>query len=147
MQELSKTSFVFHHIGIAVMDLEAAVQTYRRGLGYQLAGGPYVDPVQKARVCFLSTPGSPLLELVAPAGDGSRIENLVRRGSGAYHTAYEVTDVHTALDELRAIGWITVQKPVPAVAFGGRLICWLYAPTQHLVELIQAGSAERRGSA
>jgi methylmalonyl-CoA/ethylmalonyl-CoA epimerase len=28
--------------------------------------------------------------------------------------------------------------PVPAVAFGGRRIAWLYTPTRQLVELLEA---------
>lgn len=129
----------FHHIGIAVPDLDAAVATYEKLLGCRLADGPYEDPVQKARVCFLraSEAGHPVIECVAPSSPDSPVHRLISKSAGAYHLCYEVPDMTAALESARAAGCVLVSRPVPAVAFGGRAIAWLYAPNRTLLELVE----------
>jgi len=136
---LSMSSLRFHHIGIAVPDLDAAVASYEKLLGCRLIDGPYEDPVQKARVCFLNTPeaGHPTIECVAPASPDSHVHRLIGKGAGAYHLCYEVPDLAAALETARAAGCLLVSGPVPAVAFGGRSIAWLYAPSRTLLELVE----------
>ena len=38
---------------------------------------------------------------------------------------------------------MVVSGPVPAVAFGGRQIAWLYTPTRQLFELVEAEHRNR----
>jgi methylmalonyl-CoA/ethylmalonyl-CoA epimerase len=58
-------------------------------------------------------------------------------GIGAYHVCYEVKALESALVHVRAHGCVIVANPVPAVAFGGRRVAWLYMPTRQLVELLE----------
>jgi methylmalonyl-CoA/ethylmalonyl-CoA epimerase len=37
---------------------------------------------------------------------------------------------------------IVVAKPVPAVAFQGRRIAWIYTPSRQLFEIVEAKAAE-----
>ena len=130
------TPFTLHHIGIAVADLEAALPFYRQAFGFTVASGPFDDPIQKVKVCFVGCAPC-LIELIAPLAQDSPINRTLAKGIGAYHLCYEVDEVPATLDALRAQGCLPVSGPVPAVAFGGRKIAWLMTPTQQLVEILE----------
>jgi methylmalonyl-CoA/ethylmalonyl-CoA epimerase len=132
-------SMKFSHIGIAVPDIEQAVAVYGSIFGYTVRSGPFVDPIQKASVCFIaaSEDGGVRIELVAPAGDDSPVNKLLEKGIGTYHLCYEVDDIGAALKHVRSQGCIVMSEPVPAVAFEGRRIAWFYTPTRQLTELVE----------
>lgn len=50
--------FRFAHFGVAVSDLDRSLADYRDLFGYYLLSGPFVDPIQKVRVCFIGRRGS-----------------------------------------------------------------------------------------
>ena len=129
----------FHHLGVAVPEIGPAVESMRAMFGYEVTAGPVTDPIQKVHVCFLRTaqPDAPTLELVAPAAPDSPVGQVLTKGGGAYHLCYEVPDLDAALATARAARWVVVSRPVPAVAFGGRRIAWLYTPTRQLIELLE----------
>jgi methylmalonyl-CoA/ethylmalonyl-CoA epimerase len=132
-------SFRFHHLGVAVQDLTKAIPIYRDLLGYEMTSGPFDDPIQKVSVCFLSRGnGDMAIELVMPAGPDSPVARTLSQGGSAYHVCYEVSSIEEALDHLKAYKCGVLSKPVPAVAFQGRLIAWLSTPTRQLIELVQA---------
>jgi methylmalonyl-CoA/ethylmalonyl-CoA epimerase len=128
-----------HHLGVAVPAIEAALSTYRDLFGYALVSGPFHDPLQKVSVCFVGSgrPGDVLIELVEPADGQSPVNKTLAKGIGAYHVCYEVEDLEGALAGARARGCVIVSQPVPAVAFGGRRIAWIYTPTRQLVEYVE----------
>jgi methylmalonyl-CoA/ethylmalonyl-CoA epimerase len=132
-------SFTFKHIGVAVADLEKAIGFYRSVFGYRVLSGPIEDPIQKVIVCFLgpddSSPAT--IELVSPCGDTAPIHKFLTNGIGAYHMCYGVENMEIALAHVRSNGSIVINDPVPAVAFGGRRICWFYTPTRQLIELAE----------
>jgi len=133
--------FRLHHVGVAVPDLATAAESYRMGMGMIPLGGIVRDEVQRVDLMFLGATGLDggiALELVAPYDDSSPIAGHLLRGTGAYHTCYEVESLAGAIDALRAARFRVVAAPVPAVAFGGREIAWLLAPSRHLVELLAA---------
>jgi len=132
-------TFRFHHVGIAVANLQDAIQSYKNLLGYELVSGPFDDPIQKVSVCFLSRgTGDPLIEPVAPLGSDSPIREFLRKGSGIYHICYEVTAMDAAIQHLTDGGCMLLSGPVPAVAFGMRKIAWLMTDTYLLMELVEA---------
>lgn len=132
-----------HHVGVAVADIEKALPHYRSILGLKLLDGPYDDPIQRVRVCFLGTGDSAdaVIELIAPipteASEASPIHLYLKKDLGAYHICYEVADIDRAIADMRTKGCLVVSAPVPAVAFEGRRIAWLYLPTRQLIELVE----------
>ena len=138
------TSLTFDHLGIIVADLDKALESYREIFGYELLRGPYDDPKQQVRVCFLGSNGAghPDLELVAPINDQSPVTNMLNNGGGAYHVCYQVLNLEQALSELRSKGCFIVSRPVPAVAFGGARIAWIYTPARQLMELVERSSGK-----
>jgi methylmalonyl-CoA/ethylmalonyl-CoA epimerase len=132
-------AFKFNHVGIAVENLEQATEFYVQALGSRIVAGPFEDPIQKVKLCFLgSEPHRGVLEIISPSQDDSPLKGYLSKGIGAYHVCYEVADLEKSLTELRSKGCIIVATPVPAVAFGGRMIAWCFTPTKHLIELLQA---------
>jgi methylmalonyl-CoA/ethylmalonyl-CoA epimerase len=92
------------------------------------------------QVNFLATAVDDIasVELIAPVGDDSPIRSLLARSGGAYHLCFETNDLDAALIHVQSLGCVIVALPVPAVAFDGRRIAWIYAPTRQLFELVEA---------
>jgi len=129
----------FRHLGVAVAKLEGTLQSYAQLFGYKLISGPFDDPIQKVSVCFLGSgdPDDAVVELVAPLTEDSPVKGVLARGGGAYHMCFETPRLDEALTDVLAKGCLLVSKPVPAVAFGGRRIAWIYTPTRQLIELLE----------
>jgi methylmalonyl-CoA/ethylmalonyl-CoA epimerase len=92
-----------HHLGVAVHDLDEAVDTYERLFGAELEHRAQVDEqgVEAAAVLV----GSGRIELLAPLADETPVGRfLASRGPGMHHVAYEVGDVQAELDRLSAEG-------------------------------------------
>jgi methylmalonyl-CoA/ethylmalonyl-CoA epimerase len=130
----------FHHIGVAVANLEKALQSYRDIFDYRVLSGPFKDPIQGVSVCFVGSAeeGNVQIELVEPLAEDSPVSAAIKKGIGAYHVCYEVRSMEAALDHMRANRCLVLGAPVPAVAFEGRQIAWLYTPARQLVELVEA---------
>jgi methylmalonyl-CoA/ethylmalonyl-CoA epimerase len=101
------------HIGIAVFDIDRALELYRDRLG-MVAGLRRKVETQKVEVQFLELPGTKI-ELLAPTADDSPIARfLARRGEGLHHITYAVADVALVLAELAARGIEAIdQEPRP----------------------------------
>jgi methylmalonyl-CoA/ethylmalonyl-CoA epimerase len=129
----------FKHLGVAVARIEGALECYSSIFGYTLRAGPFQDPIQKVSVCFLGTDNSSdaVIELIAPLTQDSPLRSVLSRGGGAYHMCFETPRLDEALDDVVAKGCSLVSKPVPAVAFGGRRIAWVFTPTRQLIELLE----------
>ncbi|MEE9391159.1 MAG: VOC family protein [Planctomycetota bacterium] len=143
---MSDQRLCFHHIGMAVQDIASATRVLEDSLGCRSTGPPVDDPLQKATVSFLKSEheGDPTIELVAPLGADSHLHDVLQRGGGAYHICYEVDDLEAKVAELKSKRWLVIQQPLPAAAFDGRRIAWLYAPTRALFELLESAVQEER---
>jgi methylmalonyl-CoA/ethylmalonyl-CoA epimerase len=114
-------------------------------LGYRIISGPFDDPTQKVRVVFLAKSDSDVveIELIAPGSEDSPVQSMLKKsGGGAYHLCFETNDIETALSRASAQGCVVVSQPVPAVAFQGRRIAWIYTPSRQLFEIVEAKAAE-----
>lgn len=139
--------FVFHHVGVAVRNLQDAIPSYQKLFGYKLISGPFDDPIQNVSVCFLSRGGTDtVIELVAPLGPNSPIDGTLKKGGGTYHVCYEVAGIQAAIAHMTEHGSFLLSGPVPAMAFAMRKIAWLLTETSLLVELVE-GPAQGSGTA
>lgn len=128
----------FHHIGVATSDLEKAIAVYKK-LGYALQDEKtFLDPIQQVHIGFMICEGHPMIELIAPANENSPVQKIISKmGASPYHTCYEVSDIEESIRMFKAEKFIVVVKPVPAVAFNNRTICFLFNSQIGLVELLQ----------
>ncbi len=91
------------HIGIAVTDLEAAVEHYRRAFGVEPVHRETVEDQGVEEVLF--PVGSSYIQLLAPLGPDTPVGRfLAKGGEGIHHVGYRVDDLEAALDRLRAEG-------------------------------------------
>jgi methylmalonyl-CoA/ethylmalonyl-CoA epimerase len=133
--------FKLRHVGVAVPSLGPATETLSTLFGYAVVSGPFDDPIQKVSVNFLAKSNSDVaeIELIAPLSDDSPITSmLAKSGGGAYHLCFETSDIEQALVHAKNNGCMIVSPPVPAVAFGGRRIAWIYTRSRQLFELVEA---------
>ena len=129
----------FHHVGYVVSSIAKVGQDFARSLGAEWDGVIIYDPRQEARVTFLRCggPETPAVELVEPAGEKSPLHKVVAKGGGLHHICYEVDSLDVQLAQSRSAGCLIVKDPLPAVAFGGRRIAWVYARQKLLVEYLE----------
>jgi len=93
------------HVGIAVPDLDEALEFYARTFGLQ-AVHEEVNEEQGIREAMLGVAGTDVrIQLMAPLDDDSPLATfLARRGQGIQQLAYRVTDVEAAAAALRERG-------------------------------------------
>ena len=92
-----------HHLGLAVEDLGAAVETYERLFAARVEHRETV-PEQGVEAASLLV-GDGRVELLSALGDDTPVGRfLANRGPGMHHVAYEVTDLRDALARLTEEG-------------------------------------------
>ena len=130
-------SMIFHHIGVAVKDINATASVYEQG-GYKRSSSVF-DPIQNVNICWLTKDGAPTVELLAPVDEKSPVNKTLEKvGVSPYHCCYIVDNVEEAASELRKQKYIMVSKPAEAVAFCGSRVCFLYNKNIGLIELVEA---------
>ena len=133
--------FKLRHVGVAVPSLGPATEALADLFGYRVVSGPFDDPIQKVSVNFLTQSDQDVaeIELIAPLSDDSPIASMLRKsGGGAYHLCFETTDIEQALVHAKNNGCVIVSPAVPAVAFNGRRIAWIYTRSRQLFELVES---------
>jgi methylmalonyl-CoA/ethylmalonyl-CoA epimerase len=96
------------HVGIAVRDLDSAIEWYREHLG-MVSTHEEVNESQGVREAMLSVPGatdaSAQIQLLAPLDESSTIAKFLdRNGPGLQQLAFRVGDVEAVSDFLRERG-------------------------------------------
>lgn len=137
----SQLGFKLLHVGVAVDSVAETTESLSKLFGYRVLSGPFEDPIQKVTVNFLARSDTDVaeIELIEPLTEDSPVRSMLKNGrGGAYHFCFATTDIHAALEHARANGCLLVSQPVPAVAFGGRRIAWIYTPAHQLVEFVEA---------
>jgi methylmalonyl-CoA/ethylmalonyl-CoA epimerase len=137
-------NFRLMHVGVAVSTLEPTTELLSALFGYKVVSGPFDDPIQKVTVNFLAKSAEDVaeIELIAPLAQDSPIRSMLAKdGGGAYHLCFETSDIDRALAHAKNNGCIVVSPPVPAVAFQGRRIAWIYTRSRQLFELVEAAMA------
>lgn len=125
------------HIGICVRDLEAALTTWRDGLGFAVAD--LCDlPDRGLRVAMLNA-GLSHVELLASTAPDSEIAGfLERRGEGMHHVAFRVSDMDAALRSARSAGMTVLDGAGQPGVHGGR-VAFLHPGSANgvLVEMVE----------
>jgi methylmalonyl-CoA/ethylmalonyl-CoA epimerase len=129
----------FHHFGFVVPSIQETVKSFAESMALNWDGETIHDPNQGVLVTFLcgKNPHDPLIELVEPAGEGSPILSFLKRGGGLHHVCYVVNSLDAQLEDCRARHSLVVRPPLPAAAFGGRSIAWVYTKNKLLVEYLE----------
>ncbi|MFL6451858.1 MAG: VOC family protein [Bryobacteraceae bacterium] len=129
-----------HHVGIVVQDLCQYGEAYVSFLGLTAASAIFEDPIQKVRLQFWKDAHGNLVELIEPNGPDSPVQNAVRKGGGLNHLCYQVEDIDQAVQSAIEKGGVAATGIVPAVAFEGRRVAFVFFPKLNLIEFVEASA-------
>jgi len=91
------------HIGIAVNDLDAAVQLY--GGSFDMAEQHRETVEEQGVEAILLEVGEGHIELIRPLSDDTGVAKFIaKNGEGMHHVAYQVDDIDAALEKVREAG-------------------------------------------
>jgi len=91
------------HIGVAVEDIDAAIELYRDSFEMELAHRETVSS-QGVEAVLLDV-GDGHVELLAPLGPDTPVgKYMAKNGAGLHHVAYAVDDIDAALKNIAAAG-------------------------------------------
>ena len=128
-----------HHLGVAVEDLDEALGTYERLFGAELEHRATV-PEQGVEAAAVLV-GAGRVELLRPLEEDSPVGRfLTKRGPGMHHVAFEVADIHAALESLKLAGAELVDAE-PHEGLFGLEVAFVHPESVHgvLAELVASG--------
>jgi methylmalonyl-CoA epimerase len=130
------------HIGVAVEEIEPALELYRDGFELQIA---HREVVQEQGVeAVLLDVGENHVELIAPLGPDTPVGKfLARSGPGLHHVAYQVKDIEATLRSLKQAGLALIDQE-PRTGIRGSRVAFMHprATAGVLTEIVEpaAGS-------
>jgi methylmalonyl-CoA/ethylmalonyl-CoA epimerase len=130
------------HVGVAVADLELALDFHTRVLGLAVLHREQNQDqgVTEVMLCGAATAGAPTqLQLLSPLDDSSPLHRFLRdRGQGLHHLAYQVADVRIASEVLQSQG-LRLIYDAPRVGTRGSLINFVHPRDTGgvLIELVE----------
>ena len=127
--------FEFHHIGVAVKDIEKELLTFSL-LGYFKEGDIFEDPQQGIKGLFLTAKNQPRLELLADINESGTVAPHIKNGNKMYHFAYVVSDIEKAMEVLKK-SRAQIISPLKQSTYFGKRICFLMLPNMYLIELVE----------
>jgi methylmalonyl-CoA/ethylmalonyl-CoA epimerase len=122
----------FHHLGLAVTDLDEAIATYERLFHAMLE---HREPLRAQGVEAASMlVGDGRVELVTPTGEDTPV------GPGMHHVALRTDDLAATLDELESAGAQLIDR-VPRQGLFGLEVAFVHPDSVHgvLTEVVASG--------
>ncbi len=129
------------HIGVAVEEIEPALELYRDSFELQVA---HREVVQEQGVeAVLLDVGENHVELLAPLGPDTPVGKfLARQGPGLHHVAYQVADIDATLETLKQAGLRLIDEQ-PRTGIRGSRVAFMHprATAGVLTEIVQPAVA------
>jgi len=125
------------HIGIAVKNLDEALEIYEGILGLEVENVCAFQE-QKVKIAFLLA-GETRIELLEPLGNEGPVARFIeKRGEGVHHLALNVVDIEAALQSIKEKG-IALVDETPRIGAEGFKIAFLHPKSTKnvLVELCE----------
>jgi methylmalonyl-CoA/ethylmalonyl-CoA epimerase len=133
------------HIGVAVTDLEAAIELHTSMYGLELVHRETV--VSQGVEAVLLDVGENHVELLAPLAEDTPVGKfLAKRGPGLHHVAYQVTDIEAVLAKLRA-GGVRLIDEQPRTGIRDSRVAFLHPAASGgvLTEIVQPAEVHAHG--
>ena len=128
------------HISYVFKTIEDGYNFFKNFPGFRIYKGPRNNHSQGVQYLFISIEGSPNIELLAPLGEKSPINNFLKKfGPGLYHFCYACKDLDESINKLIIeFSWFLVSKPKADPAFDGRKVAFLKHKSFGLIELVES---------
>jgi len=129
-----------NHVAIAVRDIAAAARVYRETLGAAVSAAVPQNEHGVTTV-FITLPNTKI-ELLEPLGSASPIAKFLERNpdGGIHHVCYEVDDIISARDRLKAEGARMLGDGEPKMGAHGKPVLFLH-PKDFLGTLVELEQA------
>lgn len=129
-----------NHVAIAVKDIKAASEVYRKTLGANVSE-TVPQPDHGVSTVFITLPNTKI-ELLEPLGENSPIAKFLERNpdGGIHHICYEVDDIIAARDQLKASGARVLGDGNPKIGAHGKPVLFLH-PKDFLGTLVEIEQA------
>jgi methylmalonyl-CoA epimerase len=128
------------HVGVAVEEIEPALELYRDSLQLQVAHREVVE--EQGVEAVLLDVGENHVELLAPLGEDTPVGRfLAKQGPGLHHVAYQVKDIDATLAALRQAGLRLIDEQ-PRIGIRGSRVAFVHprATAGVLTEIVQPAS-------
>jgi methylmalonyl-CoA epimerase len=125
------------HIGVAVEQIEPALELYRDRFELDLAHREVVE--EQGVEAVLLDVGENHVELLAPLGADTPVGKfLAKNGPGLHHVAYQVADIDGTLAQLKAAGLQLIDEQ-PRAGIRGSRVAFLHprASAGVLTEIVE----------
>ncbi len=125
------------HIGIAVTNLDAAIQTYSELLGTPCYKLEAVES-EGVKTAFFQV-GESKIELLEATNDDSPIAKFIaKKGEGIHHIAFDVANIEESMSDLRAKGFQLLNES-PKKGADNKLVAFVHPKSSNgvLVESCQ----------
>ena len=125
------------HVGVAVEDLDAAIALYEQTFQMELVHRETVT--EQGVEAVLLDVGENHVELLSPLGPDTPVGKfLAKKGPGLHHVAYQVTDIASVLERLKADG-VRLIDETPRTGIRGSKVAFLHpaASGSVLTEIVQ----------
>jgi len=128
------------HIGVAVEEIEPALELYRGSFELTLAHREVVE--EQGVEAVLLDVGENHVELLAPLSADTPVGRfLAKQGPGLHHVAYQVSDIDATLERLRQAGLQLIDQE-PRTGIRGSRVAFMHprATAGVLTEIVQPAS-------
>ncbi|HEY4452552.1 MAG TPA: methylmalonyl-CoA epimerase [Solirubrobacteraceae bacterium] len=125
------------HIGVAVEQIEPALELYRDSFQLELSHREIVE--EQGVEAVLLDLGENHVELLAPLGADTPVGKfLARQGPGLHHVAYQVSDIEATLAALKRAGLALIDER-PRVGIRGSRVAFMHprASAGVLTEIVE----------
>jgi methylmalonyl-CoA/ethylmalonyl-CoA epimerase len=125
------------HIGVAVEEIEPALELYRDSFELHVAHREVVE--EQGVEAVLLDVGENHVELLAPLGPDTPVGKfLASKGPGMHHVAYQVTDIDATLEALTQAGMRLIDEQ-PRTGIRGSRVAFMHPRSTAgvLTEIVQ----------
>ncbi|HWJ50311.1 MAG TPA: methylmalonyl-CoA epimerase [Solirubrobacteraceae bacterium] len=125
------------HIGVAVEEIDAALELYRDGFELEVAHREVVE--EQGVEAVLLDVGENHVELLAPLAPDTPVGKfLAKNGPGLHHVAYQVSDIDATLDALKRAGMQLIDEQ-PRTGIRGSRVAFMHprATAGVLTEIVE----------
>ena len=129
------------HIGVAVEEIDAALELYRDSFQLEVAHREVVE--EQGVEAVLLDVGENHVELLAPLSPDTPVGKfLVKQGPGLHHVAYQVRDIDATLQALKQAGMQLIDQQ-PRTGIRGSRVAFIHprATAGVLTEIVEPATA------
>jgi methylmalonyl-CoA/ethylmalonyl-CoA epimerase len=129
----------FHHLGLAVRQVENAIRMLR-GLGYKI-GRTVKDDLQNVNLALCTRSAAPAIEIIYGTETPGPLSAILKLNTSLiYHICYESGNVEKSLAAMRGdqnlVREISPHKP--ALLFGGRMVSFYQVRGFGMIEILES---------